>query len=201
MKKKLTLFIFFLLFACHSYGYRLIVTPGITFINHFYIGGDHNHYAETYKAYSITASFRLNRFLMVSGGALTGSIQGIDKSVESTYDAYFPEEATRDINAFFFQPQFFFYTNPENMFYAGLGIEYIWLDTLISDKVIYEKSKKTLLVYQASIGDRFLLFPSVVFDMGVDFAFPFKKITGVLNGEGSFTNYFVNLRVGFGILF
>jgi hypothetical protein len=132
----------------------------------------------------------------------TASLHSVNKKVSAEYENDFPEEKVeRSYNLLGGKLEFFWMTNPENMFYTGLGISHVWQSALIELGVEYPESKRSEFLYQFFLGDRFLLYPDIIFNLEVAFASSFEKTYPPLNESGKFSNYWIHLRLGVGYLF
>lgn len=207
MKKMTTVLIF--VFCLTSLAFAeddFIFTPYYCQKAHLYTDGN-NSYSETYSSWGIEAAYFINSFLIGYIKAETGSLISAHTKdgLELKYSGLFPgETASRKLYALGAGTAFYFYTNPENIFYFGLEYNHIMLKPINYLQISYPSSEKNLSALAFSLGDRFLLFPSLILNLEVNFAFPLSRIEPPLQDNSThytFFNYFISLRLGIGILY
>ena len=76
-----------------------------------------------------------------------------------------------------------------------------YFKNIFINRVEYPGTDQSQWMWHAFVGDRFLLFPSMIFQIEADFSSNFKKIGPVFGGSPDFNQYFITLRMGIGALF
>lgn len=190
------------LYARQKPDFSYFVTPYIFSKSHLYFKNS-NRYTENYTGFGIKAGYLLNSFIIISVFAEEGGLSAVHKSVDSDYDSDFPgnSELTRDLYSLGGQIEFYFFSNPENMFYAGIGIEHLMLKEITYQEVLYPKSRNSFSMLQVSLGNRFLLFPSVLMSFELSFSSNFNQIQSPFNSNSQFSNYVITLKMAFGTYF
>lgn len=177
------------------------LTPYFFYKTHLYFHQE-QQYNEGYTGVGLNATFQILSFLSLSLSGEYANLIGVKQKVEPALELFFPsEKAKRSLTSLYFAPQLFFYTNPENVFYGGIGFGGIFLNDIEINTIAIPDTKNNMFLWHAFIGDRFLLFPSVVFQVEVNFASNFKKIFPVFGGQKDFHHYFITLQLGIGALF
>ncbi len=198
--------------------YDMIITPYFNYKNHMFFTGS-NRYSESYTGLGIEGSLKLNKFLITSfaidyGSLINVKTQGAATDYDSGTSAITNEDSggERKIYTIKAKFEFFFYTNPENMFYFGPQFSYAWFgemtlenNPLGTGKYIYLNSKDSAAMMGFFLGDRFLLFPEIVFNLEVAFSTPFFSTRYPTiqsqTKELKFKNYMIDLRFGIGTIF
>jgi len=206
MKKKLflTLIITFLTIAgikTPLFSQHFTFTPYYFYKSHLYFNKE-QRYNEGYNGIGCNVTYQPFSFLAFSISGEYASLMGVKQKVDSALELFFPsEKAKRSLTGIYFAPQLFFYTNPENVFYGGIGFGGIFLNTLSVNAIEMPNTGQNMFLWHAFIGNRFLLFPSIIFQVEVNFASNFKKVAPVFGGDKTFSQYFITLQLGVGALF
>lgn len=190
--------------------------PYFSYKSHIYYKDDQK-YSENYSVFGIEGSYVFSDFLMVSAGLEAGSLSSLyAKGSDVYFDFSTPTDeksitAEKSFVALNAKLEFYFFTNPENMFYMGPMAKYLSFSELAQKKSFDGLPAVTIaaesaIYYGFCLGDRFLLYPGVIFNLEVGFFskgfLPAKEKPPVTNaGTGEFSNYFLELRIGVGTYF
>lgn len=194
-------FFLFVIFTTQSYAYEYFVVPYFSYKTHLYFR-ENNRYSENFQGIGIEGGYVVTDFLQLTIFLERSSLYGIGKEVDSFFQNAFPEKAERKLYNFGLKSEFFFFTNPENLFYFGPSLHYTILPSLIYNKTIYPESANNFFQFGFFLGNRFLLFPRIVFCLEADFTSSFKKFFPPLDkNKPSFSQYFIHLKLGIGVIF